>query len=1021
MSKLFHRLKKNRADRASNVPTTRVESSDGAFASASKPKREESATKAPAGSQRPRPAEKSGLFELAKGKHDVETTIDVVAVHGLQGDLYQTWTHENGTMWLESILPDHIPYARIMTFGYNSRIAFSSSAAQLEDKSIELINRLSMKRSSVENGSTRPIVFVCHSLGGILVKKALILAHEHSSDENYRNIVDNTKGIAFLGVPHRGSDAAWWFSFAASSLKGATLGMSTHTVLVKDLQKASPALATISKQFVERGRSLQIYTFYETRKLSGIVVVDKQSAVLNLPNEKLFPVDANHRTICHIPSAESQEFEAMGAWIEDLVRSVANNTSPNSTQLESYFEVPNRRVSHFFGRKDVMSKIDQAILLGPGPYLAVLRGIGGQGKSQVAMEYCYRKKDAPFTDVFWIDATSESSVTSTFISISGLIGTANDQMLDNNARVAFVSRKFARWPTRLLLVFDNYDSPHEFPNIRDFFPSNNLSSILVTGRHADIATLVLGQESNLIELSGLEDTAAVELLEHHSQVKETDTKFGEQIVTRLGYHPLAITQAGTYIRKGGIPLSEFMDVYKQEKEEILRNTPQLTQYRRKLGDAENETSLNVFTTWQLSFQQLLQNTPEDSAAVKLLRLLAFFDNKDISEWIFFEFYRNKGTNKTSELLEWFDQFTDSQQCWNNRLFKKNLLLLHDSCLLQSVAQDSDGYSHTSLHPLVKDWIQLQMGKSACQQYTPMAAEILGDILCSFRDSSNYFKLPLHTKQYLALHIIAQEDNNSEHVGIDGEELPQDLVLDYKTNQSMFASFFKELGLFEKAELLGVQAMETRKKLLGAEHPETLTTMLNLAGTYWSQSRWEEAETLEVQVMETRKRVLGAEHPETLISMLNLAGTYWSQSRWEKAEMLEAQVMETRKRVLGAEHPETLQSMNNLAVTYKSQGRYKEAETLHLQALEMKNRVLGAEHPDTLLSMHNLAVAFGEQGRYTEASKLMEEYVQLGTRIFGQDHPNILSSASTLLELKARNLETGGVVEESPTEEGRKEE
>ncbi len=105
-------------------------------------------------------------------------------------------------------------------------------------------------------------------------------------------------------------------------MKGATLGMLTHTALVKDLQKASTALATISKQFFARGKSLKIYTFYETRKLSGIVVchmrsfialcsdlsqvVDKESAVLNLSNEKLFPVDANHRTICHIPSAESQ-------------------------------------------------------------------------------------------------------------------------------------------------------------------------------------------------------------------------------------------------------------------------------------------------------------------------------------------------------------------------------------------------------------------------------------------------------------------------------------------------------------------------------------------------------------------------------------------------------------------------------------------------------------------------------------------------------------------------------------------
>jgi triacylglycerol esterase/lipase EstA (alpha/beta hydrolase family) len=273
MSKIFNRFKKGRAGRVSNLPATRGESSS---ASALSQNSAEPPTQAPA-SQHPQPAGKAGLFELAKGKHDDEKTIDVVAVHGLQGDLYQTWTHENGTMWLESILPDKIPYARIMTFGYNSAIAFSSSEAMLEDKSMELINRLSMKRSSVAIGSTRPIVFVCHSLGGILVKRALILAHERSSDIHYRSLLDNTKAIAFLGVPHRGADAAWWATFAANSLKGATLGMTTHTALVKDLEKASPTLATISKQFVDRGKSLKIYTFYETRKLSGIVVCQIRS------------------------------------------------------------------------------------------------------------------------------------------------------------------------------------------------------------------------------------------------------------------------------------------------------------------------------------------------------------------------------------------------------------------------------------------------------------------------------------------------------------------------------------------------------------------------------------------------------------------------------------------------------------------------------------------------------------------------------------------------------------------------
>jgi hypothetical protein len=631
--------------------------------------------------------------------------------------------------------------------------------------------------------------------------------------------------------------------------------------------------------------------------------------------------------------------------------------------------------------------------VGPGPHIAVLRGIGGQGKSQVAMEYCHQKKDGLFPNIFWIDASSENSVTSAFVSISGLIGTAADQLLDNNARIAFVSRKFTSWPTRILLVFDNYDNPQGFPNIRDFFPPNKLSSILVTGRHADIGTLVLGQDANLIELSGLEDLAAVDLLEHHSQVKETNSKFGEEIVKRLGYHPLAITQAGTYIRKGGIPLSEFMDIYKEEKEEILKNTPQLSQYRRKLEDTENETSLNVFTTWQLSFQQLLSQTSEDSVAVKLLRLLAFFDNKDISEWIFIEFYRNPVASKTSELLEWVNRFTDSQQRWNNRLFKRNLVLLHDFCLLQSVAQDSDEYSHASLHPLVKDWIHLQMGKPACQQYALMVAEILGDILPVFYESQ-HFQLPLHTKQYLALHIIAQEDNG-EYLGMNCAELQQDLKIEHTTNQQWFSTLFSDLGLHNKAERLRVQVMETRKMVQGAEHPDTLAIMNNLTSTYGSQGRWEEGEPLQLQVLEITKRVRGAEHPDTLTSMSNLASMYWGQGRWEEAEPLQLQVLETRKRVLGAEHPDTLIIMSNLALTYRDQGRWEEVEPLQVQVLETRKRVLGAEHPDTLTSMSNLASTYWDQGRWEEAEPLQVQVLETRKRVLGAEHPDTLTSMSNL--------------------------
>ncbi len=80
-------------------------------------------------------------------------------------------------------------------------------------------------------------------------------------------------------------------------------------------------------------------------------------------------------------------------------------------------------------------------------------------------------------------------------------------------------------------------------------------------------------------------------------------------------------------------------------------------------------------------------------------------------------------------------------------------------------------------------------------------------------------------------------------------------------------------------------------------------------------------------METRKRVLGEEHPDTVSSTANLASTYWNQGRWKEAEELQVQVMETRKRVLGEEHPYTLTSIHNLAYIWKSQRRNEETISL----------------------------------------------------------------------------------------------
>ena len=622
--------------------------------------------------------------------------------------------------------------------------------------------------------------------------------------------------------------------------------------------------------------------------------------------------------------------------------------------------------------------------------------MGGQGKSQVALEYCHRKKDNPYSAIFWVDATTEDTVKASIQSISERIKRERDYFPDINARVAFVLKMLTSWTVRWLMVFDNYDHPAAFPNIRDFIPQSELGAILVTSRHPDSSALVLSQSHHFVELFGLEENAAVALLIQQSQINEGISADATKIVKRLGCHPLAVTQAGAYIRKRKLQLCEFMDHYKRRRKMILEHTPQLSQYRKKLGNTGKETSLNVFTTWELSFQQLQSQASENEIEIKLLTLFAFFDEKDISEQLFAEFRADQDrVSETAKLLVWLKAFTGADGQWESDLFEDVLICLKDSSLLQAFTRELDGFYHSSLHPLIKDWIRLRAKRPISQENTYMAATLVKEILVNSWQKQ-HFDLPLSTKQNILLHIIALE-KCYEEFSISQACIPSTKTTfgENATSQFWFATFLESTGSYHLAAIINERLYARDKKILGPEDPSTLTSMTDLASTYRYQGRWKEAEELEVKVLEVRKRVPGPEHPQTLTSMANLASTYWNQGRLKEAEELEVQVLETRKKVLGLEHPVTLTSLANLASTFWDQGRLKEAEELEVQVLETRGKVLGPEHPDTLTSMSNLALTKWNLDLKSEAIQLMSEVVRYRREKNGSDHPKAVQPERTL--------------------------
>jgi len=163
-----------------------------------------------------------------------EATIDICFVHGLTGDRDSTWTADGqSTPWPKTLLPPKLRQARILTYGYDAYIVRKSVASsnRLIDHAMNLLNDLTTNRACC-NASTRPLIFVAHSLGGLICKEAILLSR-NNPEPHLRSIFDHTKGFIFMGTPHKGAWMADWARIPASALG---FVKSTNKVAVKSLR-----------------------------------------------------------------------------------------------------------------------------------------------------------------------------------------------------------------------------------------------------------------------------------------------------------------------------------------------------------------------------------------------------------------------------------------------------------------------------------------------------------------------------------------------------------------------------------------------------------------------------------------------------------------------------------------------------------------------------------------------------------------------------------------------------------------
>jgi len=213
--------------------------------------------------------------------------------------------------------------------------------------------------------------------------------------------------------------------------------------------------------------------------------------------------------------------------------------------------------------------------------------------------------------------------------------------------------------------------------------------------------------------------------------------------------------------------------------------------------------------------------------------------------------------------------------------------------------------------------------------------------------------------------------------------------------NVMGGVYNDLGLNPSAESLLTRAIELRRRVLGAKHPDTLESERLLSWVLLGEGRYAEAEKLQRETLDADRRVLGLDNPETLLSMSHLGTALFMEGRYADAERVFREALVIRRRVLGTEHPDTLSSMNNLGGVLSVEGRYDDAEELQRETVAVERRVLGSDHPNTLSAMNNLASTLAKKRRYDEAEELEHEALDTERRVLGPDHPATLALTSYL--------------------------
>ncbi|GHO80418.1 tetratricopeptide repeat protein [Ktedonobacter sp. SOSP1-85] len=684
--------------------------------------------------------------------------------------------------------------------------------------------------------------------------------------------------------------------------------------------------------------------------------------------------------LCALFGLSAQE---LGLVEEDISTSEPEPTEITPSEVEpvqklALWIVPYARNPHFTGRAATLEHVHQRFAPADAEATMSLRqvaltqaqaikGLGGIGKTQIAVEYAYRAHEqGRYTHTLWIASASEEALLSSFAAIAdqvpALRATAGeiDQRKRAHACIGWLESCEEPW----LLIFDNADDLTFLPA---YLPQGGNGDILLTTRVHAVGALALS-----IELDTMGVAEGTHLLLRRAQrealaaAEEIDD--ATNLAIALGLFPLALDQAGAYIEETGSSVREYLQLYQHHRHALLAQRGwQITHYPD-----------SVATTWDLAFQQVEQANP---AAAELLQLCAFLAPDHIPEELL-----SQGAAHWPPALQ--------QAVSNYFTFSQMLKLLLAYSLVKRFPEER----LLSIHRLVQ---VVQVERLAGQERRQWAEGLVRALHAAFpADPTDPIASWPQCQRYLEHAQACDHLIQEYHL-----QFPEAAELLDRT-----ATYLQERALYTLAEPLYQRALRLREELLGTEHPDTARTMNNLAVLYSKQGRYAEAEPLYLQAFRILEEQLGPEHVDTARTLNNLAVLYSDQGRYAEAEPLNLRAIHLLEQQFGSEHAQVAAPLNALANLYTNQGKYGEAEPLYLRSIHILEQTLGSESLQVAKSLNGLSYIYTLQEKYTQAEALYQRALHIMEQQLGLEHPRV---AFPLIGLAYVNVQQGKYEQAEP--------